>query len=136
MNSAEILKQVERDWQTARPEIDPQPMVAVLAILRTAMAVQRKTEELFAEYGLNTATFGVLATLRRASEEGMTLSQLARFVLARLYPIQIGAIFGCAWIVDRLSNFFGCPAFNRYQEKSRENLTHQKHCQLQVSENG
>lgn len=82
MNSVEILKQVEQDWQRTRPEIDPQPMVSVLALLRAAMAVQKKTEILFSEYGLNTATFGVLATLRRsAPPEGMVLSQLADYVL-------------------------------------------------------
>lgn len=82
MNSADILKQIEQDWQKTRPEIDTRPIVSVLAILRTAMAVQRQTEVLFSKYGLNTATFGVLATLRRsAPPKGMMLSQLADFVL-------------------------------------------------------
>lgn len=82
MNNAEILKQVELDWKTVRPDLDPWPMLAVLALLRTTIEVEKVTESLYTTYGLNTATFGVLATLRRSAPiEGMTLTQLAQFVL-------------------------------------------------------
>ncbi len=53
--------------------------------------------------------------------------RFAQLLLARLYPFQIGAILGGAYMADRLSNFSRYPGFDRYQEKSRENLTRQKH---------
>lgn len=82
MNKADRIRQVALDWKVTRPEIDPRPMVRVLAVLRSALELEKATEKLFARYDLNTATFGVLATLRRSSPpEGMTLSQLAQFVL-------------------------------------------------------
>jgi len=81
-NNVEILEQVKRDWQNRQPDIDPWSMVAVSAILRTALEVEKATEKLFVTYGLNAATFGLLATLRcSAPPEGMTLTQLAQFVL-------------------------------------------------------
>lgn len=46
---------------------------------------------------------------------------------ARLYPFEIGALLGRAWIADRLSNFFEYPAFDRHQEKSGKNLTCYNH---------
>lgn len=82
MNNVEILAQVQRDWQKTRPDIDPSSMVTVLAIRRTALEEEKFTEKLFSQYDLNAATFGLLATLRcSAPPEGMTLTQLAQFVL-------------------------------------------------------
>lgn len=82
MNNVEILAQVQRDWQKRRPDIDPWSMVTILAIRRTALEEEKFTEKLFSKYDLNAATFGLLATLRcSAPSEGMTLTQLAQFVL-------------------------------------------------------
>lgn len=82
MNTIEILEQVKRDWQKTLPDIDPWATLTVLAILRTALEVEKVREELFAAYGLNAATFGLLMTLRSSAPlEGITLTQLAQFVL-------------------------------------------------------
>jgi DNA-binding MarR family transcriptional regulator len=82
MNNPEILAQVKRDWQKMHPDIDPSSMVTVLAIRRTTLEEEKLTEKLFTKYDLNAATFGLLATLRcSAPPEGMTLTQLAQFVL-------------------------------------------------------
>jgi len=82
MNNVEILAQVQGDWQKTRPDIDPFSMVTILAIRRTALEEEKCTEKLFSKYDLNAATFGLLATLRcSAPSEGMTLTQLAQFVL-------------------------------------------------------
>jgi len=53
-------------WRRERPDIDASPMGVVARISRLARILDRQVEEGYAEYGLNTAQFGVLAALRRA----------------------------------------------------------------------
>ena len=55
-------------WRRERPDIDASPMGIVARISRLARILDRQVEEGYAEYGLNTAQFGVLAALRRAGE--------------------------------------------------------------------
>jgi DNA-binding MarR family transcriptional regulator len=53
-------------WRRERPDIDASPMGIVARISRLARILDRQVEEGYAEFGLNTAQFGVLAALRRA----------------------------------------------------------------------
>jgi len=53
-------------WRRERPDIDASPMGIVARISRLARILDREVEDGYAEYGLNTAQFGVLAALRRA----------------------------------------------------------------------
>lgn len=53
-------------WRRERPDIDASPMGIVARISRLARILDRQVEDGYADYGLNTAQFGVLAALRRA----------------------------------------------------------------------
>lgn len=58
----EILAQ----WRKERPDLDVTPMGLVGRMMRAARHMSREMEQTFAGYGLNGATFDVLATLRRS----------------------------------------------------------------------
>ncbi|CAM3760590.1 MarR family winged helix-turn-helix transcriptional regulator [Deinococcus frigens] len=76
--TSELLARIERDWRAARPELDPEPMLTVIAVQRTSGLLQAELEAFFARHGLTPAAFDVLATLRRsAPPEGLTLGELA-----------------------------------------------------------
>lgn len=53
-------------WRRERPDIDASPMGIVARISRLARILDRKVGDGYAEFGLNTAQFNVLAALRRA----------------------------------------------------------------------
>ncbi|MBB6016468.1 MarR family winged helix-turn-helix transcriptional regulator [Deinococcus radiopugnans] len=76
--TAALLTRIERDWRTARPDLNPEPMLTVIAVQRTSGLLQAELEAFFAGHGLSPAAFDVLATLRRsAPPEGLTLGELA-----------------------------------------------------------
>ncbi|MBB5235658.1 MarR family winged helix-turn-helix transcriptional regulator [Deinococcus budaensis] len=78
MKTAELLERIERDWQAARPDVNPEPMLTVIAVQRTSQLLQGALEAFFAGYDLTPSAFDVLATLRRsAPPEGLTLGDLA-----------------------------------------------------------
>lgn len=82
MNYQNLLVRIERDWKIKRPDLDVKDSLLILAILRCAVELQMKTEEVFSRFDLNTATFGVLVTLYRSSPpEGMTPGEISRHVL-------------------------------------------------------
>lgn len=54
-------------WRRARPDLDCSPMGAIGRIKRCAALLQRKLERTFADFGLNSWEFDVLATLRRSA---------------------------------------------------------------------
>jgi DNA-binding MarR family transcriptional regulator len=59
----EILAQ----WNRERPDLDVAPMGLIGRITRLSLHLTREMEKTFVEYGLNRATFDVLATLRRSA---------------------------------------------------------------------
>lgn len=78
MRTPELLERIERDWRAARPDVDPGPMLTVIAVQRTSQALQGALEAFFARHGLTPSAFDVLATLRRsAPPQGLTLGELA-----------------------------------------------------------
>ncbi|GMA14704.1 MarR family transcriptional regulator [Deinococcus metallilatus] len=73
------LEQIERDWRAARPDVNPDPMLTVIAVQRASHALQTALEAFFARHDLTPSAFDVLATLRRSSPpEGLTLGELAQ----------------------------------------------------------
>jgi DNA-binding MarR family transcriptional regulator len=60
------VEQLLEQWRRERPDIDASPMGVVARISRLARILDRRVAEGYAEFGLNTAQFGVLAALRRA----------------------------------------------------------------------
>lgn len=82
MNYQELLVKIAGDWKAKRPDLNFEDSLLILAILRCAVELQAKTEEVFSRFDLNTATFGVLVTLyRSAGVEGMTPGEISRHVL-------------------------------------------------------
>ncbi|EYB69537.1 MarR family transcriptional regulator [Deinococcus phoenicis] len=79
MDTPTLLAQIERDWRAARPDVNPDPMLTVIAVQRASQALQTALETFFARHDLTPSAFDVLATLRRSSPpEGLTLGELAQ----------------------------------------------------------
>ncbi|WP_104991566.1 MarR family winged helix-turn-helix transcriptional regulator [Deinococcus sp. NW-56] len=77
MKTADLLARIEEDWQRERPDLDPDPMLTVIAVQRTSQTLQAALEAFFARHDLTPSAFDVLATLRRsAPPEGLTLGDL------------------------------------------------------------
>jgi DNA-binding MarR family transcriptional regulator len=55
-------------WRRERPDLDPAPMGIAGRISRASELVSRATRSYFAEHGLHSGEFDVLATLRRSGE--------------------------------------------------------------------
>jgi len=53
-------------WRKERPDLDVAPMGLIGRVKRLMLCLSREMEKTWAEYGLNTASFDVLATLRRS----------------------------------------------------------------------
>lgn len=77
MKTADLLARIEEDWQRERPDLDPDPMLTVIAVQRTSQTLQAALDAFFARHDLTPSAFDVLATLRRsAPPEGLTLGDL------------------------------------------------------------
>ena len=74
------MDQVDRilaQWQAERPDLDVAPMGTIGRMKRLTAHLAQGMERVFAEHGLNAASFDVLATLRRAgSPYALTPSEL------------------------------------------------------------
>lgn len=78
MDTHALLARIEHDWRVARPDVDPEPMLTVIAVQRASQALQNALEAFFARHDLTPSAFDVLATLRRsAPPQGLTLGDLA-----------------------------------------------------------
>ncbi|WP_035061086.1 MarR family winged helix-turn-helix transcriptional regulator [Andreprevotia chitinilytica] len=53
-------------WKRERPDLDASPMGPIGRVRRCAALLQRRLDETFAEFGMTSWEFDVLATLRRA----------------------------------------------------------------------
>jgi DNA-binding MarR family transcriptional regulator len=81
VKTTDLLARIERDWRAARPDVDPTPMLTVIAIQRTSVLLQTELDAFFAARDLTPAGFDVLATLRRSSpESGLPLAQLGQLM--------------------------------------------------------
>ncbi|GGO21730.1 MarR family winged helix-turn-helix transcriptional regulator [Deinococcus humi] len=77
-STPKLLSRIEQDWRIARPDLDPEPMLTVIAVQRTSGQLQAELEAFFAGHDLTPSAFDVLATLRRsAPPEGLTLGELS-----------------------------------------------------------
>lgn len=67
--SASMLDEVGRiveQWMQERPDLDPSPIALFGRIHRVYLRYQAVLNKTFSQYGLNSASFDVLASLRRA----------------------------------------------------------------------
>ncbi len=64
-------------WNKARPDLDVSPMETIGRIARLAVQLRKEMEKTWRVYGLNAASFDVLATLRRSGKpEGLSPGEL------------------------------------------------------------
>ena len=64
--SGDHVDHLIEQWRDVRPDLDVSPMEVIARISRLCRILERRTEAVYTEYGLNRAQFGVLAALRRA----------------------------------------------------------------------
>lgn len=77
MKTADLLARIEGDWRKERPDLDPDPMLTVIAVQRTSQTLQAALDAFFARHDLTPSAFDVLATLRRSAPPGgLTLGEL------------------------------------------------------------
>ncbi len=62
----DAIDKILLQWKQERPDLDVGPMGTIGRIKRLNQHLVRSMETTWAEYGLNAASFDVLATLRRA----------------------------------------------------------------------
>lgn len=65
-DDSDAIDRVLSDWKRERPDLDIDPVRVIGRIGRTAALVAARIEANLAEHGLSTASFDLLATLRRA----------------------------------------------------------------------
>lgn len=53
-------------WHRERPDLDVSPMAVIGRLARVAKRIDERLSQTFAEHGLDSASFDVLATLRRS----------------------------------------------------------------------
>lgn len=71
------IDRIVAQWNRERPDLDVGPMAIIGRVTRLAALLRAEMEKTWARYGLNAASFDVLATLRRAApEDGLTPGDL------------------------------------------------------------
>lgn len=62
------IDRITEQWQRERPDLDISPMGLIGRLGNITLHLSREMEKVFAQFGLNTSSFDVLATLRRAGK--------------------------------------------------------------------
>jgi DNA-binding MarR family transcriptional regulator len=91
---------IEAQWRRERPDLDPSPMTVIGRITRLASLLDRELDLAFAEYGLASCDFDVLATLRRSGAPyRLTPTELSRSTMVttggmtkRLDRLEVGGL--------------------------------------------
>lgn len=60
------IDKITKQWQRERPDLDVSPMGLIGRLGNITLHLSREMEKIFSQFGLNTSSFDVLATLRRA----------------------------------------------------------------------
>lgn len=66
MENGDHVDHLIEQWRQVAPGLDVSPMAVIARISRLCRILERDSETIYAEFGLNQAQFGVLAALRRA----------------------------------------------------------------------
>jgi len=65
---SDTVDRISGQWNTVRPDLDVSPMAVIGRISRLSRLVERRLEENFARFGIESWMYDVMATLRRAGE--------------------------------------------------------------------
>ena len=77
MISMDHVDRIITQWNKARPDLDVGPMETIGRLSRLTVQLRREMEKTWKAYGLNPASFDVLATLRRSGKpEGLSPGEL------------------------------------------------------------
>jgi DNA-binding MarR family transcriptional regulator len=68
MKNEDHVSIILAQWAAERPDLDTSPMGIVGRISRLSLVVDKELEPIFAQFGLNSWSFDMLATLRRAGD--------------------------------------------------------------------
>ncbi len=66
MSDEDHVDHLIEQWGRVLPDLDVSPMAVIARISRLCRILERDVDQIYAEYGLNHAQFGVLAALRRS----------------------------------------------------------------------
>ncbi|PHV08424.1 MarR family transcriptional regulator [Janthinobacterium sp. BJB412] len=64
--AADAIDRILEQWHRERPDLDVAPMATIGRLRRCALLLQRRLDDTFADFGMSSWEFDMLATLRRA----------------------------------------------------------------------
>ncbi len=64
--AADAVDRILEQWHRERPDLDVAPMATIGRLRRCALLLQRRLDDTFADFGMSSWEFDMLATLRRA----------------------------------------------------------------------
>ncbi|PRY75300.1 DNA-binding MarR family transcriptional regulator [Yoonia maritima] len=76
------IDRIVSQWSSARPDLDVGPMETIGRLLRLSMLLRSEMENTWKTFGLNSASFDVLATLRRSGKpNGLSPGELLELTM-------------------------------------------------------
>lgn len=100
------IDRITEQWQRERPDLDISPMGLIGRLGNITLHLSREMEKVFSQFGLNTSSFDVLATLRRAGNPytlspGEMLSTL--MVTSGTMTNRIDQLEKAGWVIRKVN---------------------------------
>ena len=100
------IDKITKQWQRERPDLDVSPMGLIGRLGNITLHLSREMEKIFSQFGLNTSSFDVLATLRRAGDPytlspGEMLSTL--MVTSGTMTNRIDQLEKAGWVIRKVN---------------------------------
>lgn len=100
------IDKITKQWQRERPDLDISPMGLIGRLGNVTLHLSREMEKVFSQFGLNTSSFDVLATLRRAGDPytlspGEMLSTL--MVTSGTMTNRIDQLEKAGWVIRKVN---------------------------------
>ncbi|MCM2366138.1 MarR family transcriptional regulator [Proteus terrae] len=100
------IDKITKQWQRERPDLDVSPMGLIGRLGNITLHLSREMEKIFSQFGLNTSSFDVLATLRRAGAP-YTLSPgemlLTLMVTSGTMTNRIDQLEKAGWVIRKVN---------------------------------
>lgn len=100
------IDKITKQWRRERPDLDISPMGLIGRLGNITLHLSREMEKVFSQFGLNTSSFDVLATLRRAGDPytlspGEMLSTL--MVTSGTMTNRIDQLEKAGWVIRKVN---------------------------------